>query len=1072
MDAQLTMPRAEARPSVAVTEIPDWHRPQHRRARVVDWHDELRVADVVPAGWDWPSIAVNGHAIDAAGLEARLRPGDAVLLVRRPGDPVTLMIIGFIGTVYTLAKLGQLFVRLVAGSPDSRHVEDRGDPVYGWGPVRTDYNAAGTPVPRVYGKHRLGGRAVEAYTEVVDGSPPVSYLNLMLVVADGPIHSIGQYTTDQDDLQGTDLPEGLLIEGNAAQNFADVRCWLRLGTQTQAPIPYFNTVRTQYPVGLLIDQVTADSGQTPVVDWSKAATFDMPSGAQADRGLIGLSFPEGLYEQAGDGSIFNENVELQARYIKLDGAGNPTGAWANVSFGADQTLVVKASQTFAWKKQLPFSFFDPSTFTPPTLSNALQFSRTNEHYGILFDQAPAKMPGWVSGVQPDALTAVGVLRVRGAHTTNVWVGSKAGNFGFYVNLEQNGTGISSVTVVVANGTTTTTAISKVGAIANNTPTMVAFSYKKGVGPGGQHRLRVYLDGQMVVETFTATAIAWPSTGWRWNVLPGGEAGGATNFGELDHDEFRLYSRELGPDEVAALHADGEWFSGTGDEADLVFGFHNDDVLDTGSKFSVSYVDGQTDMLLTNAGSGTPSVIPGWVVDVADNAVLRGRYRVQVQRIDVSHTGLLKKDKVLFDHLVGILDEQIAHVGDAIIALRIRATDQLSGPQPNVTAVIKGRADCPIWDGIDPDNPTFTLAWTENPAWQLAHYLLDELIGGGQYYTAADISWPHFKAWADACAVQVYDQRGKFDCSKLDYATSGIGFAGAVYKATLAMPRPVHLVVGKRVRITDIQPSGAAFPTGDFEVKQIVEATATFELQMDWPTGVAAPPGPATGSPIATVWGVEGRHECHLVMQDRDATFWDSAQLFPAVARASLMPFGDKIRVKYDGPREPVAIFTDANIKHGTLRFSTTRTEEAFNTALGEFQNEALGYERDQVQRDDPALESAVGTVKRRLRIFDLRGIVRTSEANRRLDFLLNMNRLVTLLCDFDCGQDSAFLEPGDVFLLTHRMPAFAQGGRCARDSDDVSELWTDVPLAVGSVNLLAKTDKLHVAGLLATSTAA
>lgn len=1067
--------RAAAREAPAVVyvhEVPHPARPHERTDRRVDWREGLSTADLRPSGWtrEHTRVAVNGLPLQV-GEDVRVAAGDHVTICRMPAAPAAFAVValaaeaflaavGFAAFLYAAGRVaGYLFGPDAAGREPGKN----SNPVYGWGQVTTNYNPAGMPRPVQYGEHRQGGAVIQQWVDVVDGDPPQSYLNLLLLVSAGPIQSIGQYTTDQDGLTGSALPDGLRIDDNSAKNFDGITCSLRLGTLTQAAIPGASDVRSQYPVELVVDQVTIASGDTPVTDWSLAATYDMPADTEADRARIGLFFPEGLYELADSGEIFNERVDLQVRYVALDGAGNPTGPWVNAYFGNDTTVTIKGKQTNPFSRQLEVDFFDPATFTPPVLSNALTFSRSNKHYGYVLGALPLE-PTWVAGAIVQAMSFAGVVQVRASHADNFWFGSYAISVaGFFVTFQQTSPGVSGVSVGWTNGTSSGV-VTQVGEILDDTPTMVAVTWARGVGPGGTNRLRVAVDGQVVHEEFTAVDIKLPGTGWRWNVAPGQEAGASSFFGELDHDEFRLWNRELTPDELAELHNDGDWLSGKATDAGLVLAYHMDTVLGTTTKTTPSYLPGQPAMTLVGA-TGAPSAIAGFVTDTFDNTIKRGRYRVQVQRLNAVPTGLKKHSEVSFDHLVTILDDRIAYRGDALLFLRILASDQLSGGPPNVTFVAKGKRTCPVWDGVNPDAPTFVPQYTSNPAWCLADMLLDAENGGGNFFGVHDIDWVRLKEWADVCDEKVYDQRGQFTASQLAYVASAAGFPGAVLQVRLPTPRPVHLVLNKTIRLRDIPTGGAGddYPEGVFTVAKIVDIDEdSFEVWCDWPAGTAAPgTTPFVDAAAAVVEGVEGRHECNLLLLDRDLKFWDAVAQFCALGRAAPMRVGDRLRIKYDGPRDPVALFTAANIVAGSFRLSAGRREDDANSLVAEIQDRDMDWERNPVPRNHPSVQSSTSTAVVRRKVIDLRGVTSRSQAIREMDFRLAIAHEIHLGCEFEAGLDAAFVEPGDVIAVAHPMPEWAAGGRVLENSPDASGVRVDVPLVVGATNLLGATDAMH-----------
>lgn len=1039
-------PRA---PEVRVSIVWEWWRPgASAEVRVVPWGPRLLVGDLFPAELD-PELAatfLNGEAL-ATGrvLYTRLAPGDALLVVNVPGLPaggIGALVLQIVLSAAASAALAFVAAKILSPSEQGRDPNDSAS-VYGWEGIRTNYNAVGMPVPLIYGGPiRTGGLVIYESVEIVDGAPPESYLKLIILLAAGPIEEIGGYTADQDLLAGAALPEGMQINGNAAVNFDDVEVSIRMGTAGQSVVPGFESIETFYSVGLVIDNSTAQSGNPPVTDWSLAAVFDMPAGATAERVRLGLRFPSGLFTSSG-GSVLPHSIDVQVRYIELDEFGAPVGSyqvvdWTGQPGGIGDTLTISAAQASAYAKQVPFPVIDPDDWTPPTPGLAVVPETVAQHYGDA-DIVNPLSPKWVFDGTIDEITIFGVVQMTDDRQTNPLVahGHFPATFRGWAVEFPGGAGLGSLRFRWGNGVTQATLTTGV-----TQPVGVYFSFacvrRK---EGSSWRNTLYINGAIVATQLTGVSMTHASSGvdMRWIVVPGQES--ATDldlfFGAYKLDDVRIYDRELSTAEIAGLHNGGVWGEGPDDENDVVWASRFEDVQQAfgglGAFRTKSYVG--PDIFWKPDVTHQPTVETGVVLQPATGNTRQIRLRVEVQRLDVVTDSTSTKDTVFFDHLIAILDDEVAYVGWSIAAVRARATDQLNSSRPTVSFLLKGRNDLPIWDELDPTKPTFAPGFSRQPAWHLAGLCLDRKYGGGQYFDTRDFDWESLRDHAAWGATLVWDQKGRFVASQLAYSASEPGFSGAVYQIRLDKPTVPHFFVGKEIRITAT--GDADYPTGDFTIAAVVSIDDdNYELWLDWPTGVPVPtPNPFVDANAANLEGLRERIAENLILADRGVTFWDAVNIICAVGRTAPTRVGNQLRLKIEDVRQPIAVFGPSNIALETFRISGASPGESFSIAVGEISDEDLDFERNAIARPHSSLKTGTSsTTKRKTKVFDLRGVTNAAQARVELDLLVNLNQADKLWCEFEAAIDALFLAPGDVCAVAFPVPWNRFGGRVLADS--------------------------------------
>lgn len=1051
--------------------------PGDKERFVAPHRDGMTAADCLPGDLDPAlcSVAVNGEDIPPSRLAHHpVRPGDSVMVVGAPG----LELGGPIGLIAKLILSGvvsALATKLVSQSPDSRSAEQKS--VYGFSGIQTQYDVIGLPVPLSYGGPMdVGGLVIYESVKIVNGAEPETFHRAILLLGAGPIEAIGQYTSDQDGLTGAALPEGMTINGNNAQNFEDVTVSLRMGTRGQSVIPGFEQIETLYSVGLGIENTEDTSADPVVTDWSTAAVFDMEAGVTAEMLRVLIRFTGGLYGTGG-GGIEARSVPFQMRYIELDGAGLPVGSYVDVDFsglvgGSGTTYTVTAAQTAPFSHAVEFPVVDPDTYVPPAPGGAVQTSSSATRYGIVPIVNPLT-PFWTFGGDIPELTVFGVINIQSSRTTSPMLTHRNGlnGIGWSIEFPNRGVGTKGGFIRFrwadqSNADTLETTL-----LADAFDLGAWHSFAVTVRPSGSSNLLVTLfkDGVLVAQTTSNRRIVHAQSGkdMLWGVADGNEASAsAADFGHFTYDDLRIYKRGLTPSEIADLHNGGAWIEGDANETDLVWGSHFDSVLPAfgGISYFTGAYKGDGGVTWKPDLTHQPTEVSGVVLRPASGGTRNIRARVEVQRTSKVAKQTTRQDEATFDKLVTILDDEVAYVGWAIAAVEVRATNQLNTTRPQYRFSIKGRNDLPIWDGNDPEKPTFRPGFSVYPAWQLAGFCLDEKYGGGDTFTVRDFDWESLDAHAAWCATLVWDQKGRYTASQLIYNTNSPGFSGDTYEVRLPKPIPTQFVIGKDVRLSSV--GDPEYPSGNLVIGAVVSIdSSTYALVFDWPDSVAAPPSvnPYTNASAAIVEGLRPRIACNLLLDERGMRFWDAVHLFTAVGRTSPSRLGNVMRLPINDVRQPVGVVGPSNIALETFRISSTRASESFSVAIGEINDEDLGFDRNAVSRSHPSL-SGSSTKQRKVKTFDLRGVTSAAQARVELDLLLNLNQGDKLWVEFEGLLDSYFLEAGNVFALAFPLPWNRFGGRVQSDAPPSNVL--DEPEDFTQWNVNANSD-----AALATATA-
>lgn len=198
--------------------------------------------------------------------------------------------------------------------------------------------------------------------------------------------------------------------------------------------------------------------------------------------------------------------------------------------------------------------------------------------------------------------------------------------------------------------------------------------------------------------------------------------------------------------------------------------------------------------------------------------------------------------------------------------------------------------------------------------------------------------------------------------------------------------------------------------------------------------------------------LEPRFACNLVMQAREEAFkvmQDMASIF----RGMLYWQTGQIVAVQDRPREPVAVFTNANVVEGAFNYAGT-ARKARHTSVVVRYNDRTDFYRPKFE----FVSSATGFLKYGFREVQIAafGCSSRGQAHRlgRWTLLSELNQTETVA--FKTGLEGAYLRPGDVFevLDNHRAGKMHGGRLLAIAADGLSvRLDRGVPIPAGAVTV-------------------
>lgn len=428
---------------------------------------------------------------------------------------------------------------------------------------------------------------------------------------------------------------------------------------------------------------------------------------------------------------------------------------------------------------------------------------------------------------------------------------------------------------------------------------------------------------------------------------------------------------------------------------------------------------------------------------------------------------------------------------AYLASTLSASDQVNSNTPNITVICHGKK-VKVWDGGDEDFPVFSEEWSDNPAWVALDMLTNQDYGMGSIFSPTGrydhVDLRQFYEWSRFCDEGVPDAFGTLDFFSMKLGSTAVGDGETVYHVTL------------RFGITDtsdavVQTIPESWDPDDFQSITAIEAqgiSANWVTANDYEGGtndasnrllvrsmqyvsdttgsgyhgynsymeveVVWNRADSSGSPIfpdgavssefhadeygLTKLGSAGQYEkrCTFngVFDQKERPAWDALIDIMQTGRAMPAKAGRRVMPVWDRPRDPVGLFTMANIVEGSLKIDYLSPELNPNSIETEILDSEHGFERRTVLVDHDSIQNPTGFGQVRKERSSRVGITRRSQAIRDAYYRLNRYALQLRQVSFKVGPDAIHIMPGDRVLVSHDVPQYGYSGRLAADADVVN----------------------------------
>lgn len=1059
-----------------------------------------------PEGW---GCRRNGLLLLPEEWDEQLADQDTLVFALRPGFvaagsafAVISLEAGTIGSIATFAApfvnaaILSFAIRFLLGPGKRPSVRgDQESATYGFANLSSNARLVGTPIPVVYGSHRVAPPIINQYVRnYLDATgTPISDLLVLLLVSEGPILAIGGKTADGGAFtsEAGDLPSGIQIENQPAENFVGVEAHVRLGGINQTSIPGFAQPVNQYGVNQVLRQSATNvppegaeatagvfpSGDANITKWDTAISYTM--GEVADGFTAVISFPAGLFITSSSGNANANDARFQIRYRRVDGGGTAFGDY--VVLAPEPTISLARRSAFA----LEFShdFFSTTGFVPQGLGHFLQMPVA--HTDVTYDADETKLPAPSTDVLE--FSCVGWWRNKETFSAGTsryiwsWTDASTVTKGFalyFALLVTSGTVVLTTPTIRFGTGATQKEVAFDGSLASafgvsffrdlTNPHLWGFTYRANVDSAGNSRFRLFYDGVLVQEKLTLDRAAHA---FEQLIRLGARFDGTLDF-VGDEDDTEFFSRELTPFEIVSKWNAGKGAPGAAVQQGLLVGLRFDtEIVSGGRRYSPEVYGPGTnaatpgvDLGVSPAGGTSPTISTGTnygIVPTPESGTLiRERFLIEIQRINGEDgvTNPAQSDQSDWSIIQLRTYDDSTFPGLALLALKIRATDQVSAAQPLLTCLADGRF-VPVWDRSDAANPTLIPTFSRSPAWIATDVALNRLYGLGEFYTAATLDLPSFAAFADWCDELVYDGGERLTVLSIFTGVGDPTIPTDYIEFLVASPLPSNWPsttagfadTGVWAAVLDGGGSpappawlakhiGVAYPIR--RVGEVPGSSISFiRCELPVSDGVNAAYQPSSG---ITAEAREPRMLYDGVFDRAEVPAWEAILDILRTARAAPVRRGARISVFFDDVRPTMGLTGMAAIVAGSFRQEFSEQKDRPNAVQIEYSDANQNYERVTAELEHPDLTDPTRQSSFRWRRYALEGVTRRSQVLRHAKRDLNVAKLIRRLFEFEMALDAVYFGPGDVIALSHDVPGFGVSGR----------LWADAIVE----NLLSKAE--------------
>jgi len=368
-----------------------------------------------------------------------------------------------------------------------------------------------------------------------------------------------------------------------------------------------------------------------------------------------------------------------------------------------------------------------------------------------------------------------------------------------------------------------------------------------------------------------------------------------------------------------------------------------------------------------------------------------------------------------DNIIEVKYDTLSYPYTALLAIKVLATEQLSGQLPNVLTRIRGIKVLNL--------DTSVIEWTNNPIYNVNDLMVNQRYGTGRYISQANINNDQLILMADYCDVKL---------------GNGIKRGINAVDATSLTDNDYTFVAGDIGKYICCKSAADSTIYTNLLITSVGTHTAT------------GSGGWSNGTPSDTAgWEFgEKRNELDLVIDAQNAAF-DCINQICGSFRALPIWNKDAIQLLIDKKESPSYIFNMGNIIEGSFKHTFQSEKSKPNSIEVDYANKANKYQKSTVDVTDYI--AITGGVPKRTRRLSLIGASRQSQVYREARFHLNAPKYQDEQVSFKGAIDALHMLPGDVVKFQHDVFAWGQGGRIVSATTTAITLDQPVTITTGWV---------------------
>lgn len=373
--------------------------------------------------------------------------------------------------------------------------------------------------------------------------------------------------------------------------------------------------------------------------------------------------------------------------------------------------------------------------------------------------------------------------------------------------------------------------------------------------------------------------------------------------------------------------------------------------------------------------------------------------------------------IYLDNIIEIKYGNSAYPLTALVAIKILATEQLSGQLPNVLTRIRGKKVLNL--------ATSTTAWTRNPIYNVNDLMVNSRYGMGRYISQSNINNDQLILMAQHCDQIVGNGTKWFGDSttSTSLTDSDYTFVASDVGKYISCKSPTDTTIYSSLLITSI-------------------STHTANGSGGW----------SAGTPSDYNWEFgEKRYELDLVIDAQNPAF-DCINQICSSFRALPIWNHDAIQLLIDKKESSAYIFNMGNILEGSFKHTFGSEKNKPNCIQVDYADKNKKFQKETVDITDSV--TIAGGVPMRTRRMSLLGASRQSQIYREARFHLYAPKYQDEQITFKGSIDAIHMLPGDVVKFQHDVFQWGYGGRIVSATINSVTLDQSITIVEGKIYVI------------------